>query len=232
MIIAFGGIYGALGMPPFEFFNITSDLDANKIYIRDLYQSWYHRGIPRIAKNIDDIAKYIMQELKRYLQKQLIVCGNSMGGYAAMLFGFLLNADIVHAFSPQTFISKGKRTFYGDNRWKKEIEVTYEAMNASPAYFDIKEPLSGKAVKTEFHIYYSCMDRLDKIHAERMKDNPRIILHPYKDLGHGVVRHLKETGQLREILLSSLHSDYQHKNKYPSALFEKEGNTKNERKRA
>lgn len=40
LLIAFGGINGALGIPPFEFFKITSELKVNKIYLRHLNQSW------------------------------------------------------------------------------------------------------------------------------------------------------------------------------------------------
>ena len=43
--------------------------------------------------------------------------GSSAGGYAALLFGRLLEADEVHAFGPQTFISPSLRLRYSDNWW-------------------------------------------------------------------------------------------------------------------
>lgn len=52
LIIAFGGIAGALGIPPFEFFNLTKSLDVNKIYLRDFSQTWYLSGIPELFENI------------------------------------------------------------------------------------------------------------------------------------------------------------------------------------
>jgi esterase/lipase len=40
--------------------------------------------------------------------------GNSMGGYAAILFGTLLNIDNIISFAPQTFIDKFNLFLYFD----------------------------------------------------------------------------------------------------------------------
>lgn len=45
--------------------------------------------------------------------------GTSAGGYAALLFGYLLEADTAVAFAPQTFISPQERKRYGETRWGK-----------------------------------------------------------------------------------------------------------------
>jgi hypothetical protein len=50
LLIAFGGRLGALVMPPFEFFNLTKKMDINKIYLRDISQTWYHSGLHGISK--------------------------------------------------------------------------------------------------------------------------------------------------------------------------------------
>jgi hypothetical protein len=62
LLIAFGGIYGALGIPPFEFYSLTKNIDVNKIYLRDLSQTWYHSGLPGLSDSIDE--KYIRYKKK------------------------------------------------------------------------------------------------------------------------------------------------------------------------
>lgn len=51
LMLAFGELAHQLGMPMFEFNKITSELaGVNKIYLRDNYRIWYHRGLPTSEK--------------------------------------------------------------------------------------------------------------------------------------------------------------------------------------
>ncbi|MBW4575988.1 MAG: hypothetical protein KME08_11970 [Aphanothece sp. CMT-3BRIN-NPC111] len=205
MLICFGGIQGALGIPPFEFFNLTSDFNTKKIYLRDLKQSWYHQGLPGIANSIDGVAKYLEQEVTKEQAKRVVTCGNSMGGYAAILFGSILNVDIVHSFSPQTFIAPIKRFIYRDKRWQNQIKDLYKADSTQKIFADLKKYInSNQTNKPVFNIYYSSKDRLDKIHAERMRNISNVVLHLYDEGGHGLVKHLRDTGLLKDILRKSL----------------------------
>ena len=52
LIISFGGVGGTWLMPPFEFFNITRSLNKNKLFFRDIKQTWYHQGIKEIKLKI------------------------------------------------------------------------------------------------------------------------------------------------------------------------------------
>ena len=52
LLIAFGGMQGQLGMPPFEFFKATGAIPVKKLFVRDLRQAWYHRGIPGHGESI------------------------------------------------------------------------------------------------------------------------------------------------------------------------------------
>ncbi len=49
LLIALGGFAGGMGIPPFEFFKITSDLNTNRVFIRDLRQAMYHGGLPDVG---------------------------------------------------------------------------------------------------------------------------------------------------------------------------------------
>src|SRR4051794_16348747 len=54
LLIAFSGLAQGLGMPVFEFREITRRVaDAGFVFARDLRRSWYHRGIEGISGDID-----------------------------------------------------------------------------------------------------------------------------------------------------------------------------------
>jgi len=111
----------------------------------------------------------------------------------------------VHAFSPQTFVCKSKRFIHRDRRWQEQIANLQRAKSAQSELYDLKRVLeSRKSENTRFHIYFSTIDRLDKIHAGRMKAVPNVFLHPYNDGGHGLVKHLRDSGLLKNILLEAL----------------------------
>ena len=92
-MVAFGGMGGTFGMPHFEFSNLTSGFSVNKIYIRDLYRMWYHGGLPGITDHIEGIAHYLARQIQLRDIKKTIMVGNSMGGYAALLLGWMLEAE-------------------------------------------------------------------------------------------------------------------------------------------
>jgi hypothetical protein len=202
LLIAFGGIYGALGMAPFEFFNLTKNYEVNKIYIRDLYQCWYHRGLPELAKDIEDIALFLKKAVNKTGVERVVLVGNSMGGYAAILFGTLIDANEVHAFSPQTFIDKKNCEFYRDNRWHNELDKVY--LFSESKFYDLKSVVDGYVGRCTFHIHYSTLDRLDKLHAEHLGKFAVTSLHPYNIGGHAVIKHLKESGMLESIICGAI----------------------------
>ena len=205
LLIAFGGIIGALGMPPFEFFNLTKKIEVKKIYVRDMTQSWYHQGLPGIASDIDGVALFLRKKIEESGAEKIVLIGNSMGGYVAIIFGMLLNMDVaVHAFSPQTFIDKRNRFWHRDNRWRKQIRKIHRI--ASRRYLDAKVLLlhSHNRKNYDINIYFCFRNRLDKIHAERLSKFDNVSLHPFADGGHTVVKHLRDTGILKEVIVRAL----------------------------
>ncbi len=204
LLIAFGGISGKMGVTPFEFFNLSKSFDTNRIYVRDFAQSWYHQGLPGIADDIDGIVDFLREKITQSHADKVIMVGNSMGGYAAILFGVLLDADTVHAFSPQTFINKLNRLRYFDRRWRKQIKKTYHIKTKK--YFDLKSVLHGSQnkLKCQINIYYSDTHRLDKIHATHLTSFSNVKLNAYEKGGHRLVKHLRDTGELNKIISNSL----------------------------
>lgn len=171
---------------------------------------WYQKGISPEIDSVDKLREYLEQKIKINKYKKVCFLGNSMGGYAAILFGTLLNIDTVYAFSPQTFIDNENRLLYKDSRWKRELDPLHVAPKhgrVSSAYYDLKKVVarntSGKSLKTHITIYHG-INVLDQVHAMHLRECPSIYLVEYPSIEHNIARHMRDTGELQRILLSAL----------------------------
>jgi len=202
MLIAFGGLKKGIGrIAPFEFFNLTRGIEVKKIYVRDMRQSWYHATLPGIPDDphgtVDGVAGHLRKLIKQQRPRKVVCVGNSAGGYAALLFGCLIGAHVVHAFAPQTFIDKANRKGCGDIRWGgNQIRNAHNSKTRREGYFDLKRFLLPRKTGTRYHIHYQRGSRIDSVHAERMRRVPGVALHPYNVGGddHYLVMHLKAAG--------------------------------------
>lgn len=72
---------------------------SKHIFVRDIYKIWYQKGINAKINSIPKLADFLRQETSGF--DEIIMVGSSAGGYAASLFGSLLNADIILDFNGQ-----------------------------------------------------------------------------------------------------------------------------------
>jgi hypothetical protein len=199
LLVSFGGIRQGLGVHVFEFFKSLENLDCDKIFIRDFNQAWYHKGIDKDQSSINETVLYLKEKCKGY--KKVCFLGNSMGGYASILFGVLVEVDTILAFSPQTFIDRFNRLKYLDRRWKKQIQSIYSSNAKQPTFFDLKKVLKTKRnIKTKIFIHHSSKHRLDNAHAQRIRNLNNVKVFPHSQGGHAVVRWIKEKGELISII--------------------------------
>lgn len=207
LLVTFGGFAGGVGIPPFEFFRMASDLGVCKVFVRDLAQAMYHRSLPGMGRGVDGIAEYVKGLSAEHGIERTVVLGNSGGGYASLLFGALLEADVAYAFSPVTFIGPVARALNRDRRAPKLFWRAVFSSDARPSYYDLKDVFTERGSGTSFHIYY-CPNgewgRLDKLHATRMSHLPNVDLHVVEKGGHYLVKVLRDEGTLAKILRESL----------------------------
>jgi hypothetical protein len=202
--VLFGGINGGLGVKILEFGTITKSFPIKKLFIRDMQQSFYQRGIleEENVNSVDDLKNFLQIKIEEANVKKLAFIGNSAGGYAALLFARLLNiVDEVHAFAPQTFLDNSNRKKNNDHTLP-EIYAYLNNEMKDKSYFDLKEVYSKYEFndKGDFYIYYDKTFEIDRIHAERMGIFPGVILQPYKSGGHDVIKEMKMNGELSEVL--------------------------------
>jgi hypothetical protein len=199
LFFLFGGFSGAMGMPLFEFYRAAQVMDCSKVFLRDLAQAWYQRGLPTVGPDVFAIRVFLKHMIEESGASQIRFVGNSMGGFAAILFCSLLETGEAIAFSPQTFICQEKRAQHKDQRWAAQINELAMTRSASDIY-DLKSWISKHNPNTRARVYVSLADSLDMIHANELAEFQNIKIHSYDVGGHRLVRHLRDDGSLARIL--------------------------------
>lgn len=96
--------YSIIEKDRYEWTNLLIKRCDKHIFIRDVYKEWYITGINKDINNTERLLEFLRKETKGC--SELICVGSSAGGYAASLFGSLLNADIVFNFNGQWDINE------------------------------------------------------------------------------------------------------------------------------
>jgi hypothetical protein len=87
----------------FEWFGTRVNYGQKHIFLRDLKKQWYLTGINGKINSIEKLEQFLRKETEGY---QVITVGSSAGGFAAVLFGQLLNARCTFTFNGQFVLSE------------------------------------------------------------------------------------------------------------------------------
>ena len=204
LLVLFGGIAGGISIPVFEFFKQTASLPVKKAFFRDPRRGWYQLGIPGVGEAASDIRAFIDTLIDRSRARRVVMAGASAGGYAALLFGSWCRADVVLAFSPQTFIDPANRQHANDSRWLPQIDSLYAALNDRPAVLDLRDVLPRDESRTKFQVHVSSDDLLDLVHSRRVADLANVQIIEHVQGGHRLVKTLRDRGHLRPLLLEAI----------------------------
>ena len=106
IIVVFSGVLLA-DKVKFDFFKTITDIpNCSKLFFADTKSLSYHHGIDGISTNIDETVDFLRAKLNGF--SKTIFTGISAGGYAAILFGSLLNVSRVISFRAPTLIKHPK----------------------------------------------------------------------------------------------------------------------------
>lgn len=200
LLVSFGGLYGGFGAPTFEFSNVAKVADIKKLYVRDLRQALYHIGLPGYSTDIPGTLETLRALIAESQAETITFIGNSQGGYAAILFGALLNVDDAHAFSTQTVAGPIGRWRIGDNRWPRVALNLYIVSLFKKKYYDLKKVINASAGKTKFHLYYGTKDPHDVANAEYLRGARNVTLHSYELSKRQLLKHIMDSGLFDSIL--------------------------------
>ncbi len=116
------------------------------------------------------------------------------------LVGVLINASCIHAFSPQTFI-------HNPGYIRNRDRITFVHNKFSGKYFDLKPTIKSHCHTCNINIYYDGNEIIDSIHAMHLGDIENISLHRFSEGRHELIRLLRDSGKLNNIIASALKID-------------------------
>lgn len=203
LYIFFGGMAAGIAMPPFEFYRAGQIVQENKLFLRDFAQCWYHRGLSGYSRDIPSTLAYLRQRVAASGAQRVVLVGNSMGGYAAMLFAARLGFGEAIAFAPQTFLSPRLRRRHGDRRWPRQIARLWWKGLFAERQWDLRPLLAAADGRQKFSVFVSLDDRLDLAHARHIEGVPGVTVHAITGGGHDLVRQLRDHGSLPSIMLGT-----------------------------
>jgi hypothetical protein len=210
LVISFGFVSWD-ARPNFDFYGRlkkleqTSGRHINKVLVRDSGNAWYHRKIAGLGGHPDETVATLRALIAEIAPSKVITIGQSMGAYAAVMYGLLLGADSVIAFGPLSFLDVRQALLYHERRW---LAVMRDLAQNPPAsgYYDLAGLPRGR---TALHILFGTKPdqpnatesvNLDAMHAHRLAALGNCTLYPYPYSGHPVVQHLIDTKRINALL--------------------------------
>jgi hypothetical protein len=216
LIISFGFVSWD-GPPQFDFYSRTKKLSQlakkpiNRILVRDLSNSWYQRGIPGLGKTVDEVVDSLKQLIDQIAPSKVITIGQSMGGYAAIMFGQLLDVNQIIAFGPLSCLESAQAIAMRDTRWLSIMEAL-EVNPPTVRYFDLPTLCQASSHTPDVHIFYGKKPdpetpgtvNLDNLHASRFNVLSNCKIRAFEESGHAVVKYLVEHKLMDDLLLKTI----------------------------
>ena len=222
LVIAFGFVSWT-SRPAFDFYGRLRKLEQvsgqplNKVLVRDSGNAWYHRQIAGLGSHVDETAQALRELVRRIAPSQVITLGQSMGAYAAVMYGLLLDAQQIVAFGPLSFLDVQQARLYHELRWLPVMESLAQDPPLS-GYYDLAALCRARATEhTQLHLVFGTRPdaansgasasesvNLDAMHAQRLAAFGRCTLHPFPQSGHAVVQHLIDTKRINGVLASCI----------------------------
>jgi hypothetical protein len=167
--------------------------NISTIYVRDQTNAWYFNGVRGLSTDVMSTVSGINDLLSKIKHTKTIFFGVSAGGFAAILYGALCNADLVVTVNPQTLLQKGVECFAHGNlyklKWCNENDTIYRDL------LNLTVP-----EKTKIEIYYGKDEPVDVFHSTRMKSIHNVSLHPEQGTHGTVAFRLRDSKKLKYIL--------------------------------
>ncbi|MBS0321453.1 MAG: hypothetical protein JSR18_12995 [Proteobacteria bacterium] len=202
-IVAFTGMAGRLGVAAFDFLVIADLMQCSRVMLHDTSQTLYLGGLPPLARDPEALAALLRDALARLAPARTIFIGNSGGSHAALLYGHLLGADVVHALAPFPNLDPAVIRATRDARAARHPAVIERLAALPPApgrHFDLRPLLARHNGRTRFNVHFCANAEHELRRAMHLDGLPGVELHGYPCDSHGVATWLVRQRRLVELL--------------------------------
>jgi hypothetical protein len=216
LVITFG-FYDPNTKPQFAFYGRLRKLEKlsgiklNKILLRDNKQRWFHYGVDGLGDDVMEVTYSLNDIITQMAPSKIFTLGQSMGGYAAIMFGALLQVDKILSFGSLSCFDSQKFEAIRDYRW---MPLTKEIEENPPKVFanDLVELLLNNPVETDLfygtfpgHVDRAAAVSPDVVHMMRFYNVPQVNLYPFHEGEHAVSEFLRRRGVLDDMLLNRIY---------------------------
>lgn len=180
LIIMFSSL-PAVHKQRFDFKDFCKDLPQTFLFLRDnRSETMYHNGIPGLAGDVDEGVEFLRYFINKMSAKRVTMFGTSIGGYAALMYGYLLGVDDIVTAGTVSFLDPGTLAAYngvGERipNGMQGVVNFYHQTGRDPQYLDVwplvqQNPDRVGAVK----MYYTPGDPIDTTHTLHLARVPRV----------------------------------------------------------
>lgn len=187
-LLAFAGMGHGLQMPIAEFAGVLAPLAVNVLFVKDLDQCWYQHGI-RDLGTTPAAAAPALRSLVPAGSTVVGTVGTSSGATAAVLFGVLLQAPTILAFSPRTLIDEPALT-----RWR-EVVPDLPDLDLTAQTADLRQVLAAHD-HGRILVQYGADNADDAVQVARISDLPGVEVTALPTDWHPSAAWLRDHGRL------------------------------------
>lgn len=195
-IISLGSLLNGPAAPKREFSRVLEGAQMNQVFLKDYEQVWYQRGLLGTTNTRAETAQWLGDFLAD-MPRPWNFIGASAGGYMALYLGHQLKADTIVAFGAQTLINRPAVVkFAGAKPWEIGLDLNDPLNDLVPLFEN--EPFAGDA-----QLHYAALNKFDAEQMVRIAHCSGVTLVPHDYHRHPVAFHLRETGDLSNLLNSA-----------------------------
>ncbi len=177
----------------FNFWKFGHRLQCHCIFLNNGEARWYQNGVPGLGSSVEETVETLKNWAASLNADEIYTVGSSMGGYAAILYGCLLDARIL-SFSAETILSiPGARS------------VSHIARRTEILYPDLTTYIEN--AKKPIDLYVGEIDPVDIYCASKVAHSRNIKVTTLVGVGHNSVQFLATEKLLRPALDALLNNE-------------------------
>lgn len=160
----------------FEWYNLRIKSAQKHIFIRDIIKQWYLTGINKTVDTPERLFEFLKKETTDF---KVVTVGSSAGGFAAVLFGSLLNAEKIFTFNGQFEIN----SLLKSSDEKIDPILFRNRDRELRKFYDLKSFIN---TNVDIYYFYSHNSKWDYDQYEHIRTIPSIKTIAFKTSHHGI----------------------------------------------
>ena len=190
-----GGTY-RLGMPLNAFHRWAGQMPAHLIYLRDFRDEFFLDGVGAIGGGLGGTLEFLRQAVHELGARRILCYGFSVGGFAALHYGLLLNAARVLALGAPVDLQPGANLFLRWARAARRLHKKHPGLRLNMVH-----EYRAAVTPPQVSLMYGEDNWDDRLHAERMRPCAFATLRPVAQFaGHNPVIELIRRGEFQSLL--------------------------------